>query len=268
MEILGGLVTLTNLLLAAVIGVRLFRLARRRGGSVERGLAVYFLFHAFLSGALSCGLYVGWADPEMALPTSVEIPLHATFQVCASIGVAGAYLFTWQTFRPGSEVAKGLVTIALAVMAASLVAVGLTDGFAVRVLNGPAYWVHLATKLAFLPWIAVESFRYSSLQSKRLALGLADPLVANRFWLWGWWSTAMLLLGLSDPIARLWYVQRTGSTTQWVPELGLPIVNTTIFFTSVLGLVAATALFLTFFPTARYRAWIEGRAARAAAQAG
>jgi hypothetical protein len=72
----------------------------------------------------------------------------------------------------------------------------------------------------------------------------------------------MFLMGLSDPMARFWYVMRTGSTTEWVPELGLSIVNTTVAYSSAMGLVAATMLFLTFFPTAGYRRWVEGRASQ------
>jgi hypothetical protein len=268
MQLLGGLVTMANLLLAAVIGVRLFRLARRQGGGVELGLATYFFFYVFLSGTLSCGLYVGWADPEMAVPSSVEVPLNLTYQLLASIGVTGAYLFTWHTFRPGSDAAKGFVAVMLSVMAASLVGIGLSEGFAIRVVPGPAYWVHYVTKIAFLPWIAVESFRHGGLQRRRMSLGLADPLVANRFWLWGWWATAMLLMGLSDPLARILYVSRAGTTTRFLPEVGTSIVNTTVVYSSAAGVVAATMLFLTFFPTARYRRWVESRAAHVIGQDG
>ncbi len=40
---------------------------------------------------------------------------------------------------------------------------------------------------SFVPitWAGVESIRYFGLLRKRLALGLADPIVADRFRLWG-----------------------------------------------------------------------------------
>jgi len=268
MALLGALVTVLNLLLSAVIGVRLMHRVRRRGGGVELGLGLYFFFTAFLGSGLSCGLYVGWADPSMALPRSVEIPWHAAFQTLASIGSVGAYLFTWRTFRPDSERAKGFVAIMLAIMATSLLAIGFTDGFAIHVLNGPAYWVHYLTKILFMPWVAVESFRYYGLQRRRLAVGLADPVVANRFLLWGVWATATMLMGFSEPLARFWYVHLAGSTTAWMPEYGRPIINVTVAYSSAVGLVAAAVLFLTFFPTTAYRRWVESRAARISPAAG
>ena len=39
--------------------------------------------------------------------------------------------------------------------------------------------------LVAMGWIAIESLRYRSLLLRRLALGLADPVLINRFGLWG-----------------------------------------------------------------------------------
>jgi hypothetical protein len=183
-EILSGLVTLANALLAGVIGVRLVRLAARTQ-KPERWLGLYFL----------------------AAP-----------------------------------------------------------GFAVRVLNGPAYWIGFAVRIAALVWMAVEAFRYRGLLRRRVALGLAEPLVANRFLLWGLWALCAVAMGLSDPVARVWHRALTGTASVWHPEIGRPIVVVVMAMTSAVGVVGATCVFLTFFPTAGYRRWVaRGAAAPGAA---
>jgi hypothetical protein len=127
------------------------------------------------------------------------------------------------------------------------------------VLNGPAYWIGFLARQAGLVWMAVEAFRYRGLLKRRLRLGLADPLVANRFLLWGVWASIVALMGASDPLARVWYFAITGSATVWQPEVGRGIVVVVMALTSALGLAAAASLFLTFFPTAAYRRWVASR---------
>ena len=104
-----------------------------------------------------------------------------------------------------------------------------------------------------------ESFRYWALLQRRLRIGLADPLVANRFLLWGVWAATVTLLNLSDPLARAWYCAVAGTTTELIPEVARHMIVVVVALTSALGLVAAACLFLTFFPTAGYRRWVLSR---------
>jgi len=95
---------------------------------------------------------------------------------------------------------------------------------------------------------------------RRLRLGLADALVANRFLLWGIWSSVMLTTGMIDPLVRIWYVSRFGIGEQWNPEQGAPITLALVTVSSGLLIVAMITLYLTFFPTQRFRRWVESRA--------
>ena len=92
-----------------------------------------------------------------------------------------------------------------------------------------------------------------------ISIILAGALVTNRFLLIGAWSVAVFLLGLSDPIARAWYVSAAGATV-WVPEVGRPMTVGIIAFTSVVGVPAGATLFLAFFPTRRFQRSIVARA--------
>ncbi len=259
MQLVGGLVTVTNLLLAAVVGVRLLRLAASPSRGAERGLAAYFLLTATVSHGLSCALYMGWADPGLALPVPWQAPIQAAFLASGSLGMLGVYHFTWCTFRPRSDTAKGAFAAAATLLVASFLAVGVSERFAVSVLPGPAYWLNWTLRVLAFPWMAIESFRYWRMLRRREALGLAEPLVTNRFLLWGSWATAVLLLGCFDPIARLWYIQLAGTTTAWVPEVAIQVVRTMVYASSALGLLVLATLFLTFFPTPAYRRWVESR---------
>jgi hypothetical protein len=274
MQIVAGVVMAANLVLALAVGLRLGRLALRSraasDGSAwgpEAGLAVYFILTAAISSVMSSALYTGWADPELELPAALQAPIHASFLIIASTGFVGLTFFTWKTFRPGSRAAAAFAGAILLVMFGSIFGLGATEGFEIRILNGLPYWITFLTRQLILVWLAIESFRYGALLRKRMALGLAGPLVTNRFWLWGIWAVAVLATGMADPIARVWYVLATGTTSQWVPADGMHIVNTTIAVSATLGMVTAATLFLTFFPTERYRSWVESRAARSSPRA-
>jgi hypothetical protein len=259
-QAIGGIVTALNCVLCAVIGVRLLRLGARTRGP-EAWLGVYFLGATVLGSLLSSTVYMSWADPALALPAGLRRSLHALHLVASAIGLLGVCIFTQRVFRPGSRGARRAVIAAGVLSALSLVGVGLAEGFEVRVVNAPPYWVGFAVREAALVWMAVESFLYFGQLRRRQRLGLVDPLLANRFLLFGLWAGAMSVLMLSDPLARVWYWWLTGTTTDWVPEVGRPIIVALIAVASALGAVTAATLFLAFFPTAGYRRWVARRAA-------
>ena len=68
LALISASVTLANLLLSLVIGIRLFRLARHGSGfGPEFWLASFFFFAAFLGAGLNISVYAGLADPALAL---------------------------------------------------------------------------------------------------------------------------------------------------------------------------------------------------------
>ncbi len=70
----------------------------------------------------------------------------------------------------------------------------------------------------------------------------------------------MLLTGLIDPLARVWYVLNVGAGSQWIPELARPMTVKLVTVSSGLLILAVITLYLTFFPTQRFRRWVERRA--------
>jgi hypothetical protein len=259
MVVVSGLVTACNLLLSLIVGLRLLRLGRRSPGGPEIWLALYFLLAAFLGMGLSNVVYMSWADPSLALPRPVATLLHAAYLFGVTAGMGCLYVFTRRTFRPDAGWARLLVAGAVLVMGVGYLSIGLSDGFRIRLIPGIAHWVTWAARTSVFAWLLVECFIYWTRLRRRLRLGLADPLVTNRFLLWGLWAGAMLLMGQIDPLARVWYVARAGTMEQWIPELGASIVMVLVASSAGLGLLVMGTVYLTFFPSAGFRRWLESR---------
>jgi hypothetical protein len=262
LALLSAAVTLINLLLSLAIGLRLYRLAWREGGfGPEFWLAGFFLFAAFLGAGLNISVYVGMADPSLALnPFSNSLLLMAsTFTYC--LGTAGLHFFIFLTFRRESKRARRAAAVgSLAVMIAAGFQ-AISEGFSVKVFPGIGYWLFYLARCAPYYWLAAEALGYYTAARRRLRLGLADALVTNRFLLLGLWAVAWAAMGFSDIIARWIYVVTSGSTTELRIDTAGPIILTTIAITSALGTLAAVTLALSFFPTRGYRRFVEARAA-------
>jgi hypothetical protein len=70
----------------------------------------------------------------------------------------------------------------------------------------------------------------------------------------------MLTTGMIDPLVRIWFVMKIGAGGQWNPEMGAPATLVLVTASSGLLIFAVITLYLTFFPTQRFRSWIESRA--------
>ncbi len=259
LEAVSGLVTIGLLVLSGVVGFRLIQRAQRYDGGPVLFLGLYFLVYGALATGLSLATYVGWSSAALALPERGARILNGAFFVTATAGMSCLLLFTRQTFRPESAAARTMVWGIGGLLALSTALLAATEGFEVRVVNGPAYWVHFVARVACWVWVAGESLAYWTKQRRRLALGLADPVVANRFLLWGIWGLVVALLAFSDPLARFWYYAAAGTATRWIPELGRPIIDATIPIACGLNAAALVLMVLTFFPPTTYRRWLLTR---------
>ena len=264
LEAISGLVMLGLLALSVVIGLRLVRRTPWRSTNPEGWLGLYFLIYSGLATGLSVATYVGWSSADVTLPEALVRWLNAAFFASASAGLLCLLLFTQRTFRPDSRVAQTGIGVTGGIMLSMTLWTGLATGFRIELLPGPPYWIHWVARLSAWIWIAAESFAYWSKQRRRLALGLADPVVTNRFLLWGVWGVLTTAMAFADPLARLWYFHLSGSTTSWNPEVGRPIIQVVVPISCGFNIAAVALLVLTFFPTAGYKRWLASRHALAA----
>jgi len=259
LEAISGLVELGLLGLSFAIGVRLLRMAPAGARGPERWLGLYFVVYSGIATALSVGTYVGWSSASITLPDAAVRSMNAGFFATSTFGLTCLLLFTQRTFRPASRGAATGIGVTIGIMVSMGIWLGVDDGFAIRLLPGPAYWIHWTARLSAWIWVAGESFAYWAKQRRRLALGLADPVVTNRFLLWGVWGALTTVMAFADPLARVWYFRLSGSTSQWVVEVGRPIIQVVVSLTCGLNIGAVALLFLTFFPTAGYKRWLTAR---------
>ena len=152
-----------------------------------------------------------------------------------SVGAALLALFTWKVFRPGEAWATALfagLLGALVLGAVARVLTGETDP------NHPGLftWAGLLTRIAVFAWASGEALREHAAARRRCAIGLTDPLVANRLLLWGVGLGAAFFIWISSAVQLL----RHDAEPLWL-------------LTAVLGLTCAGSLWLAFFPPEAYR---------------
>jgi hypothetical protein len=234
--------TVAFCLISIVIGVRLGLLSRRTGARPELYLGVGL----FLSGGLGYGLVIGSAIAGARLGAEAPIVHHVGLTGLAlhHIGAAFSLAFVVKVFRPTERWAVLLAAALFGVLAVSWL--GLLVGGGLPRPGGGAtwYWIGFAVMGTYPFWITIESLHYWALMRRRRALGLADPLVTNRF---GLFATASLLA-----VAAIWTAALPGL-------LGLPaaqqmeVAPLTLSATATFGVGAILSYWLAFFPPAWYR---------------
>jgi hypothetical protein len=249
--------------LSLTVGIRLVA-SRGEGPRPERLLSLYFLLGAFVGNITSSVAYLGWSDPSLGIPIATTTLLNAICLLGATLGASGVYLFTARTFHgagdPYERAAGAGAWLAIALMLSSYAAQAAFEGFAIRVVAGPIHWIGFSLRALAFACAGAESLRYYAVSKKRMRLGLSEPIVTNRFLLWGVWSIATGLLVSSELIARVLYLVTTGDAAESVEAVATvaqPLIVITVTITAVLGSISVSLLFLTFFPTRRFRSWLE-----------
>lgn len=235
----GGAFVLASL----VLGARLMLLARKTRGLPEFALG----FGLFLMGGIGYPL-MAVAQQATQLDLGTRVGLIVTQMLFTTIGMTGVTLFTRRVFRPQEAWAAWATPLTTVSYLAFLLAQGLGGGFA-EALATQGVWYHSTyIGIGVMGWTGWESLRYHSLMRRRLSLGLADPVVVDRFRLW---AIAMFAAASISTIGVM--LQRI---------FGISVNGTTAghLLVGPLGLLIAGALWLAFLPPASYLARVRRRA--------
>jgi hypothetical protein len=244
MQLLGLLGVVAFSLACAVVGVRLLRVARRTRQTPELSMGGALV----ASGAIGFPLLVF----SQLLATEGSSPLAAHLlsgfgAVFTFSGYIGLMIGTWRIFRPTARwplaVLMVATTILLSVWGMVFANRDTTPGGTREI----ALWVGIAVGVATFAWSAGESFLLYGGMQRRARIGLVEPAVVNRVLLWGIGALAAFGMCGHGLLMRL--------VSGPIVSDGQRLLN------SGLGLVAAIAIWLAFFPPAAYRR----RLARAAA---
>jgi hypothetical protein len=245
MRIFGLLCVLAYCTASWLVGVRLLRLGARTGQLPER-LIGWGLLAGGASGypASVAATVFAAAAPEVALRAGVTSVLGLSL-------ASASLLLAWRTiYHPTEAWARRVSLLLLAFLGVGLVdrlagydpaAVALSRG------QGVPRGFFLSVIAGALPYAAttVSGLRYHAMLKKRIPLGLADPVVANRILLWSLTSGAVVVQ----------YACALGSLSLWrwfdPTQLTTAVVGT-------LGLSIALLLLLSFFPPPAYLRRLEG----------
>jgi hypothetical protein len=176
-------------------------------------------------------------------------PLGDAFSVLCRIGItASAFFilaFTREVFRPESRIAMASAWVLGIGMVVGFVGSGLAGDWP-GLINDNC-WVHVenVTQLAVYVWSFGECMVYYAKMRRRLEHGLASPVVTNRILLWGFYSAGFVVS-----------ISLYGVVLAFLKDI--TALDTFIAVSTIAGEVA---LWLAFFPPARYLAWVRGGAA-------
>ena len=236
-----GLGVVVMVVADGVVGARLLLLARRTRRLPELCFGLSFLSLGVLGYPLSI---VARKAALSGVPVPELLPTALFFQNFASLAM---FVATWQTFRPAARWPRHVVWAGIAVFGASLLGDSVMAGTWVLRDGGAWYELGFWARAGTYIWAAAEAGGYYGAMRRRLRLGLADPIVTDRFRLWTISSCAISAAFLVFYMGRLWAENVATS---------VPVLSAT----SIAGLVAGVTVWLAFVPPAAYLQRVRTRA--------
>ena len=250
MEIFALVGLATYCLLSLVVGVRLLSLARRTRELPELLIGLAFL----IGGAIGYPIVVASTQLLEKSPELARTLYYVGMPIISLCSVL-LYRFWQQVYHPAKWRAAFVFWTVVVLLLVGIAAQWATtevgsiaaESFWYRMqlyVQGGAYAINL--------W---ASARFHGALRRRIPLGLADPIVANRVFLWALASCAVVMQ----------YAYTIGVVYATPPgehAIGNPGII------SGLGLVAGVLILLAFFPPAIYHRWVSARAERPSAHPG
>jgi hypothetical protein len=238
----GGLSTCV---VGIALAMKMLRLARRTRELPELmiGLHMVALVLGYLLEFL--GLEIASSHPDSG------IALRGSANLLYAISIIVYLVFTWRVFAPTSRLAPFfVVTTTLALAVGWTGEVLTTDfGFDAARFIGPWFWIAFLPRMIGTGWASFEALSHHAKLRRRMALGLADPVAANRLLLWALAALCEWMIYLAVAITIL--AGRpdgflTGDAALWV---------------SAFGVGGSICIWIGFFPPQRYQKWIADRGA-------
>jgi len=237
-----------QILADCIVGLRLLALAARTRRLPELCLGAC----TFLFGGVGLPLSILARSGRMADPETAALLLAGGFAAqdlaCLFLAVG-----TWRIFRPDPVWFAAPATFGVLAVA-SLVGEAFQTGYAGGDDGGAWYWVGFFPRAATFAWAGAESLRYHGLLQRRMALGLTDAVLADRFRMW-----AVCCGGVVLGFAVFW-----GARVLGIHPARSAVV---LALSSAVGIVSAVSLWLAFLPPAAYVARLRRRTLAASAAA-
>ncbi len=241
---LAWIAVLSFILVTGLAAARLLVLWRETRCLPELLIAILIL------GVGTIAVGSGFLIPRLMAPGPARSLADFTPMLGAGVGMIALSIFTWQVYRPSSSMAKSAVAF-IGFLLVSLIALATKQGSIEILSKTPFLEIHSAIHVAVMLWSATEAIVYWLPMRRRLVLGLADPLVVNRFLLWGI-ATGTAGIGIGIGAAARIFGEPEAGQAAWVS------LNYALH-----GMVSAVAFWLAFKPPRAYARWVRGTAVSA-----
>jgi hypothetical protein len=221
-------------LVALVVGVRLLLLWRQTGEQPELliGIGVLGIGPVGFALTVAAQLLAGQSSPSSAL-------CYGLGQLAVAIGAFSKFVFNWRVYHPESRIARNAAVAGGAVLAT----VWLEAAFRGFPVEAPGFR-HLPLVVALL-WGSFEALRYRERMRRRARVGLGDPVVENRFLVWGLGAGAAGVGSVISMVAGM----IGGAQTLLDPGL--------LTLLSLHGMAAAVCMWLAFVPPKAYLRFVS-----------
>lgn len=233
-------------LVSLVLGPRLLALGRRRRQLPEFTMGLCLL----LMGALGYP-FATVGRVVTALPDDVRGLFIGLSALCNTVGFAALALFTWRVFRPASGPVEAMLAACITALAVLIPAEAVWPGLVESALSLEPYpgapgYVRVLIGLGVLYWSSLEAGWFARRLQRRLAIGLADAVVADRVRLW---AIAMACASVSYSLSFV------------LSFLGIDLPASPLgsMAIGVLGLVSAASVWLAFLPPTAYLRRVQAR---------
>lgn len=237
----------------SAVGLRLLWLANHGGGSPAWSCGLGFTLIALIGHPMTTISGLG-LEPV----GEVMHGLAAAGLLVTSAGLAAFFAFTLTAFRLSTPWAWALTVGAILLLAIASFAhidVLATADPEASSAEVTFVWSRVISAVSVLcyAWLGAEGLLEWSKSRRRVALGLTDPVVSNRFLMWGLFGVSTTCLSLFLMVLSMISVDGSRSVTG---QVGM----------TAFGLVSSLAAALAFFPPEAYKRRIRARAVAAGAR--
>jgi hypothetical protein len=245
MQLLSLGAMLSFSLAAWIVSLRLIRLRRRTHGTPELAMAGVMLgiggvgYPLLMLGNVAA--VRGWSSAAILMALGI---------LSINTGIVSNYVFTWKVFRPTSGWAKGCtwaVTLILGVISVGVWFAAFRSGGSMEITPESKLFslLNFAISSAAFIWSGSEALRYWGMLKRRMGLGLADPVVTNRFFVWGCQGLCSSVINFTNIAALL-------------RDVNITIDPTVMFVTGLCGIANAMLVTLAFVPPDFYLRFLRG----------
>ncbi len=198
--------------------------------------------------ALSGISYLLYTIPLMRDTGALYLPLTFGGRITYAAGVYFALAFTQTVFRSNEAWGRWLKTALVTTLFVGIGAASIQGDWEGYSIGSPWFWCEWGAYTLATIWVAVEALLAYAGARRRARLDLCEPIVANRYLLWGIFGSFQFAGSIVIIPMYVGYEQNQQFSA------------TTDLLLGTFEILAAVAAWFVFFAPRFYREWIERRA--------